>query len=74
MGKTSAVWDDDPKKRLEKEEARATKLLCGKVVKQIVRHRNDEVLLIFTDGTRFFIDVQSEGLDFSITGNFEEDE
>ena len=76
MRETSAVYDKDPKKRLKKEEARATKLLKGKVVKKIYRHRKEEVVADFEDGTRFFIDWREseKELDLSITGNFEEDE
>ncbi len=76
MRETSAVYDKDPKKQLKKEEKRATKLLKGKVVKKIWRHRKEEVVIDFEDGTSFFIDWRkSENeLDLSITGNFEEDE
>lgn len=76
MRETSAVYDKDPQKQLRKEEKRATKLLKGKVVKKILRHRKEEVGIEFEDGTRFFIDWrESENeLDLSITGNFEENE
>lgn len=74
--KTSAVFDKDSIKQLNKEEQRATKLLKGKVVKRILRNRKEEVVIDFEDGTRFSIDWrESESeLDLSITGNFEEDE
>ena len=76
MRETSAVYDEDPQKQLKKEEARATKLLKGKIVKKIWRHRKEEVGIEFEDGTRFFIDWRKNEseLDLSITGNFEEDE
>ncbi len=76
MRETSAVYDKDPQKQLRKVEKRATKLLKGKVVKKILRHRKEEVGIEFEDGTRFFIDWrESENeLDLSITGNFEENE
>jgi hypothetical protein len=47
MRETSAVYDKDPKKRLKKEEERATKLLKGKVVKKIRRYRKEEVVIDF---------------------------
>jgi hypothetical protein len=56
MRETSAVYDKDPKKRLKKEESRATKLLKGKIVKMIRRPRKEEVLIDFEDGTRFSFD------------------
>lgn len=74
MRETSAVYDKDPKKQLKKEEARATKLLKGKVVEKIYRHRKEEVVIDFEDGTRFSIDWRDDELDLSITGNFDEDE
>jgi hypothetical protein len=74
MRETSAVYDKDPKKRLKKEEERATKLLKGKVVKKIRRYRKEEVVIDFEDGTRFSFDWREDELDLSITGNFEEDE
>ncbi len=74
MRETSAVYDKDPKKQLKKEEKRATKLLKGKVVKKIRRHRKEEVVIDFEDGTRFFIDWRDTELDLSITGDFEESE
>ena len=74
MRETSVVYDEDPKKRLKKEEQRATKLLKGKVVKKIWRNRKEEVVIDFEDGTRFSIDWREIELDLSITGNFEEDE
>jgi hypothetical protein len=43
-------------------------MLTGKVVARVVRHRPGEVLIEFTDGTRFFADISSDGLELSITG------
>lgn len=76
MRETSAVQDKDPQKYLKKEEKRATKLLKGKSVKKILRHRKEEVGIEFEDGTRFFIDWRENEnkLNLSITGTFEEDE
>jgi hypothetical protein len=74
MRETSAAYDKNPKKQLKKEEERATKLLKGKVVKEIRRNRKEEVVVDLEDGTRFSIDLRGDELDLSITGNFEEDE
>ena len=52
---------------LEKEARRATKILKGKNVLQIFRHRIGEFGIEFTDGTRLFIDHQTDGLEISIT-------
>ena len=57
---------------LVKESSQATKLLAGKVVARIVRHRETEVLVEFTDGTRLFIDHSAHKLEVSITGPDEE--
>jgi hypothetical protein len=53
---------------LEDEAARLTDLLRGKVIKAIRRHRSDEVLVEFEDETRLYIDRNSGGLEFSVTG------
>ena len=53
---------------LEKEGLKATELLKGKIVKEILRNREGEVFIKFTDGTRFFINKKEDGLDLSITG------
>lgn len=74
MRETSAVYDKDPKIQLEKEAARATKLLKGKIIKKIRRNRKEEVVIDFEDGTRFSFDWRESELDLSVTGNFEEDE
>ncbi len=76
MRETSAVYDKDPKKQLKKEEERATKLLKGRTVKKIRRHRKEEVVIEFEDSTKFYIDWRENEneLDLSITGNFEESE
>jgi hypothetical protein len=52
---------------LEDEARRATELLRGKIVRVVWRHRASEVGVEFTDGTRFFVDAASAGLDLSIT-------
>jgi len=55
------------KMTLEDESRRATEMLKGKTVAEIWRHKKSEVGIKFTDGTRFFINQTSEGLDLSIT-------
>lgn len=52
---------------LEEEAERLTELLHGKTIKVIYRHGETELVIIFMDGTRLFID-SSGCLDFSITG------
>ena len=52
---------------LEQEGKEATKLLKGKIVSKVFRHRVGEVGIEFTDGTRIFINVKAEGLELSIT-------
>lgn len=54
--------------QLEDEAKRASELLCGKVVARVVRHRNTEVLVEFTDGTRLFVDRAADALELSISG------
>jgi hypothetical protein len=52
---------------LSREAQSVTRLLAGKIVRQIWRHRAGEVGIEFTDGTRIFIDRAEEGLELSIT-------
>lgn len=54
---------------LEEESHRATELLAGKVVARIVRHREAELLIEFSDGCRLFVDSSALGLELSITGS-----
>lgn len=58
--------NDDSK--LEIEAQRATALLKEKVISIIWRHRNGEVGIKFTDGTRLFVDHTQDGVELSITG------
>jgi hypothetical protein len=46
---------------LENEAARATELLAGKIVSRVWRHREAEVGVEFTDGTRLFVDRMPSG-------------
>ncbi len=58
---------------LEAESKRATEMLKGKVVLSIVRHRAKEVCVMFTDGTRLYLDYAAEEIELSITGGGGED-
>lgn len=49
------------------EAKRATEMLGGKVIHAIARHRNGEVGVQFTDGTRLVIGSTESGLELSIT-------
>jgi len=55
------------KSDLTSEAKHATKLLRGKVVRQVWRHRANEIGIEFEDGTRLFVDKQELGLELSIT-------
>jgi hypothetical protein len=52
---------------LETDAERMSRLLRGKAVRVVKRHRIGEVLLEFNDGTRFFVNAIADRLDFSIT-------
>lgn len=51
---------------LEAHALRATELLAGKVAEAVTRHRENEVVIQFTDGTRLFVDSEKT-LELSIT-------
>lgn len=51
---------------LDKESARASSLLRGKVVQRIARHREQEVMIEFDDGSRLYVDSGAR-LEMSIT-------
>lgn len=53
---------------LEQEAKLATEMLKGKVVSKLLRHREGEVGIEFTDGTRLFIDTTDTSVELSITG------
>jgi hypothetical protein len=60
---------------LNDEDLRATALLEGLVVKSVVRHRPTEVAVIFTDGSRLFVDWQeNKTLELSITSGCDSDD
>ena len=52
---------------LEEEAAEIGRLLAGKVVAHAFRPTADQVVLVFTDGTRFFADPLGDAIDISIT-------
>lgn len=60
-------------KNLDEEGERITKLLVGKTISYVRRHRDCELLIEFADGTRLFVDAPSEALELSITGDFQSD-
>ena len=60
------------KSTLESEASKATEMLSGKEVSQVHRHSENEVAIIFTDGTRLFIDKSNTGVELSITGGTSE--
>jgi len=54
------------KMNLLAEERKATRLLKAKKIESIKRSRRSEVMISFTDGTLFYIDLVGKGLDLSI--------
>ena len=52
---------------LRKEAREATKMLKGKIVHRVWRHRAKEIGIQFTDGSRLFVDMETDGLELSIT-------
>ena len=52
---------------LEEEAAEIGCLLNGKVVARAFRPTAEQVVLEFTDGSRFFANPYGEGIDVSIT-------
>ncbi len=51
---------------LEEEGNHASAMLLGKVVKRVIRHRENEVMIEFEDGSRLFADSEAP-LKLSIT-------
>ena len=47
-------------------------MLRGKVVARVMRHRNREFGMEFTDGTRLFVDAHQDEIELSITGGSDE--
>ena len=56
-----------PKKQDERESDTATRLLRGRTVEKVWRHREGEVGLLFADGARLFVNARAP-IDVSITG------
>ncbi len=54
--------------QLEQEARHATSVLTGKTVAAILRPRDKEAIVQFTDGTRLYIDAKVEGVVVSISG------
>lgn len=51
---------------LDEEATRLKELLSDKVVTNVVRHRADEIVVEFSDGSRMIVDAQSD-LEISVT-------
>ena len=56
-----------PALTLSEEAKRATRMLKGKAVRVVRRHRRGELLIEFDDGTRLFVDHVTLGLELSVT-------
>ena len=54
---------------LKREAKEATKMLKGKIVDKVWRHRPKEIGIQFTDGSRLFVDMEIDGLELSITND-----
>ncbi|MCB0987994.1 MAG: hypothetical protein H6519_04540 [Microthrixaceae bacterium] len=54
---------------LKDEEQRLQSLIADKVVAQVRRHRANELMLEFSDGSRLFVNVAGQDLDLSVTGS-----
>jgi hypothetical protein len=52
---------------LNQESKHATTLLRGKTVRFVLRHREQEIAIEFTDGIRLFIHHSPTGVEVSIT-------
>lgn len=57
---------EDAPMTLEEEAREAERLLAGKIVKRVWRPDEKQVVIEFSDGTRFFADARSP-VDLSIT-------
>jgi len=56
---------------LDSEARRLSGLLRGKTVVAVARHRSNELLLQFEDGTRLLVNAAAGELDFSVTSGSE---
>ena len=55
------------REKLKIEAEKLEGILKGKSIEKIFRNRADEVVIEFKNGTRFFIEVDEDVLEFSIT-------
>jgi hypothetical protein len=53
---------------LKRDARSATRMLKGKVVHRVWRHREAEIGVQFTGGTQFFVDRSDSGVEISIVG------
>jgi hypothetical protein len=55
--------------KLSDERKELRRLLLGKAVKRCRRHRKNELIVEFEDGTRLYVDGHANGeLELSVTG------
>ncbi len=52
---------------LKREANQLTKMLKGKSLLKIWRHRSNEIVVEFSDGSRLFVDAHKEGIETSVT-------
>jgi hypothetical protein len=52
--------------KLATDAKKVTRVLAGKTVKAVRRHRTTELLILFTDGTRLLVDRTTEGLELTM--------
>jgi hypothetical protein len=52
---------------LEEESQGLTELLLGKVVQGAFRNRDGELLIVFSDRTRLFVDAKGDTIECSVT-------
>jgi hypothetical protein len=66
---TSNFWiaDSHGMNTLDEESSTATALLAGKTVTHVIRHRPNEMLVEFSDGTRLYVDATDGRLELSVT-------
>ena len=67
MKTPAAIRVPKTKKDLAAEARRASRMLRGKAVKKVWRHRSAEIGIEFEDGSRLFVDAKSHGLEITIT-------
>ena len=52
--------------KLATDAKKVTRVLAGKTVKAVRRHRTTELLIVFTDGTRLLVDHTTDGLELTM--------